>query len=429
MQKRILAQALVLATGASAAAAAAAPAGLITNLDPTLQLRPRYEGVSSDATNGAGDDLDDASALTMRTRVGLDMDLGFVDGLSAYTEMVNVAAPVHDYNDGDPNYPLANPGRNAGKNDVVPDPAFTRLTQAYLQYQVADTTLRAGRQKVVLGGKRFIGAVNWRQMPQTFEAYVVKNQSVDNLTLTGGYVYQRLGIHTGLNGSTKSVVLNGSYKVSDVLEVTAYDYMLANIHDTVGLRLAGDVGLGAVRLGYHAEYAQQGDPSQEDDSARAITPYGDTEPTVDASYHRVALDVSTAGVTVGAGQERLGGADSATDDAGFTTPLATLHKWQGWADVFLGRTAVGNVEGIVDNTVKAGYSHDALGSLTAIYHDFSQDEDYGGPEDLGSEVDAVYTRGLADDLGLVVKYADYSEGDAGSPVDTTKYWVMLNYTP
>lgn len=421
MQKRILAQALALATGASVTGAAAAPAGIISGLDSTLQLRPRYE--SADVDNN----LDTASALTMRTRIGLDMDINY-EGLSAYAEMTNVAAAVTDYNDTDSNYPLHNPTRNAGEYDGIPDPAFTRLTQGYLQYQVADTTVRAGRQKVVLGGKRFIGAVNWRQMPQTYGAYTVKNQSVDNLTLIGGYVYQRNGIKPDLNGSTKSVLLNADYQVSDALNVTAYDYMLANIHDTMGVRLTGDVDAGGVSLGYHAEYAVQGDPSQEDDDPGALGA-GNTDPTIDASYRRLAVNASTSGFTVGAGHEVLGGADSASDDAGFTTPLATLHKWQGWADVFLGRTAGGNLEGIVDNTVKAGYSNDDLGSLTAIYHDFSQDEDYGGPDDLGSELDLVYSKGLADDLGAVVKYANYSEGDTGSPADTTKYWVMLNYTP
>ena len=415
MQKRILAQAIVLATGGAVTGAAAAPAGIITDLDPTLQLRPRYESADQDGGTDA------ASALTLRTRVGVDMDIA-AEGLSAYAEMTDVTAAINDYNDGDPNYPLHKPGRNSTEYDVIPDPEFTRLTQGYLQYKMADTTLRAGRQKVVLGGKRFIGAVNWRQMPQTYGAYTVKNQSVDNLTLIGGYVYQRYGIKTDLNTTTQSILLNANYKVSDAVNVTAYDYMLSDVHDTLGLRLTGSVDTGGLSLGYHAEYAQQSDASQLDKK-------DDADP-IDATYRRLAVNASTAGFTVGAGQEVLGGAANA-GEKGFTTPLATLHKWQGWADVFLGRTAGDNTEGLVDNTVKVGYSQDALGSVTAIYHDFSRDEDYGeaADDDLGSELDLVYSRGLADDLGLVVKYADFSQGDAKANPDTTKYWVMLNYTP
>ncbi len=59
-----------------------------------------------------------------------------------------------------------------------------------------------------------------------------------------------------------------------------------------------------------------------------------------------------------------------------------------------------------------------------VYHDFSAEESSGGVDDLGSEIDAVYTRPFADHYVGGIKYAAYSAKDGGK-VDTDKVWLFV----
>ncbi len=99
---------------------------------------------------------------------------------------------------------------------------------------------------------------------------------------------------------------------------------------------------------------------------------------------------------------------------GFTTPLATAHKFNGWADIFLGTPAVGLEDIYVTVAGKA-----AGGKWAVTYHDFSADE---GKADLGSEIDAVYGKSFSKNDSGGIKLAMYSAGDSG--VDTDKNLVM-----
>jgi hypothetical protein len=112
---------------------------------------------------------------------------------------------------------------------------------------------------------------------------------------------------------------------------------------------------------------------------------------------------------------------------GFTTPLATLHRFQGWADKFLTTP----VNGIEDTYVTAGYLTKGVGPLdtlgfTASWHDFKSDRlaiDYGTELDL--QLQAKIRRALA-----TLKYAAYEAG-ATTPLavrDTNKLWVQLDFT-
>ena len=72
----------------------------------------------------------------------------------------------------------------------------------------------------------------------------------------------------------------------------------------------------------------------------------------------------------------------ASDDGmyGFSTPLATLHKFNGWSDQFLTTPK----EGLVD--LYASISGKAFGGgWTVALHDFSADESSESVDDLGSE--------------------------------------------
>ncbi len=379
---------------------------IFNNIKADGQIRPRYEFVEA-ADNGKGD----AGALTNRLTLGIAADFLQLEGLSVYLEATNVMGSGDFWsvsNDDIGKRPLY---------QIVADPDQTRVTQAYLDYAFGETLIRAGRQDVDLDNVRFIGTVDWRQMPQTYDAVTVINNSIDNLKLLASYVWgvNRIFDSNTVNPlggrfDTNTVLLNASYAMMPELTVTGYGYLIEDFHDTWGIAATGKIGLGeSTSLSYRAEYATQTDPSFED-----LT----TNKTADADYYNLQATFNMSGILLGAGYEVLGAGDNG--NAAFSTPLATLHAHNGWADLFLATP----IDGLVDATAMIGYKAQGFGVAKVIYHDFSSDR---GSIDYGTEIDALYKNKIPGVKGLngLLKAAWYS-ADTFS-VDTTKFWAMLDY--
>jgi hypothetical protein len=115
--------------------------------------------------------------------------------------------------------------------------------------------------------------------------------------------------------------------------------------------------------------------------------------------------------------EVLGGAGDG--QRAFATPLATLHKWNGWADRFL-QTPTAGLETLYLRA--KGPLGERLG-WTVVYHDFSADE---GDLDFGSEIDAELTFSAPWGQTFALKVADYSAEDVFT--DTRKLMVWTAYT-
>jgi len=386
--------------------AAPAPAEFLifNNIYAKGEIRPRYEFVNTDNTVG------DANAYTNRLQLGIGADFMQIDGLSVYLEATNVAGTgdYYDITDDDIG--------DKGIYNVVADPGQTRITQAYMDYKFGDTLIRAGRQGVNLDNQRFVGTVNWRQMPQTYDAAAIINNSIENLDLMAAYIWRVNTIfapHSNLTGikkvdafDTNSVILHGAYHFMPELTLTAYDYLIEDFADTYGIAATGNIGLDFGKVSYRAEYAHQADPTNGEGSA-------------DADYYNIEATLNANGFLVGARYEVLGAGNDATVGS-FKTPLATLHGQNGWADMFLNTPD----DGLVDVNGMIGYKHETLGLIKAVYHDFSSD---AGSTDYGTEWDVVYKNKIPGVKGLtgMLKGAWYSADDYS--VDTTKVWVMLDY--
>jgi len=372
------------------------------NVTAKGEIRPRYEFVDTDNA------VKDASAFTNRLTLGISADLFQVDGLSTYLEATNVTGSG-DY------WGLSVDDKDRGIYNVVADPSQTRMTQAYVDYAFDKTLVRAGRQGVNLDNQRFIGTVNWRQMPQTYDAVAVINNSIENLSLLAAYVWQVNTIFdsdtvkpVGDRFDTNSVLLHASYKIMDELTLTGYDYIIEDIHDTYGIAATGKFGIDAnTGLSYRIEYAKQKDPSIGQGNA-------------DADYYNLEATLNMSGFLAGAKYEVLG-AGSGTN-AAFSTPLATLHGQNGWADMFLATP----IDGLVDVNGMIGYKAKGFGVAKIVYHDFSSDR---GNTDYGTETDVLYKNKISAVKGLsgMLKASFYSADASYTQVDTTKYWVMLDY--
>ncbi|WP_353661928.1 hypothetical protein [Hydrogenimonas sp. SS33] len=429
--------AAMAATVATTGASANMLENIISNPQLDIEIRPRYEYVDVDKNN-----KDEANALTVRTAIGVKGGLFDVDGLNFQLQGMSVDhfGWVNDYNgktSGDPKY------------EVVADPAQTRMTQANISYTYEGFTGILGRKMVVLDNARFIGNVGWRQMPQTYDL-VAAAYSWEGLNLLGAYV-TRVNKVVESHLDTNSVLLHANYKFMPELDVTAYDYMISNLMDHIGIRATGTFDLSDMKLKYQAEYAYQKDPTMDDDEE----PFGqkniqDFVNDNDADYFNIAADLLWNNFTIGAGYEYLGAADGSDNDKGlsFNTPLATLHAMNGWADVFLAGTPQ---QGLEDLSFKLAYNAGEYGKLMGVYHIFSSVDDFdklngGTSDDLGSEFDVAYNYKITKDLGLLLKGAWYSKGDEGAVAidqgkaakgigatknigwnDVTKYWVQLDY--
>jgi len=368
------------------------------------EIRPRYE-MADVKDNG----LDTANAFTARTRLAVSATLFGVQGLDAKVGVTSVNNFGYD------NYAPEKAGY-----DTILDPQQALLSEGYVSYTAYDTTLLGGRSFINLDDQRFIGTVGWRQMERSYDTVTVTNTSVKGLKLMGSWVYGYQGVNSAPTTDTGSVLLNVNYKVADALDISAFGYMLANYHDTYGVRLTGMIPLKGVTLDYAASYALQ--------KTASLTYSLSDAPTIDASYYDLAFGANISGIILGAEYEVLG--DAQGDSVkGFTTPLATLHKFQGWADVFLGRTANSNNNGIADANVKVGYAGKGFGKVLGIYHKF--DALAGAQKDLGQEFDALYANKVpgVNNLDFLAKAAFYTKGDTGigSDYDVTKFWAQLDY--
>ena len=119
-------------------------------------------------------------------------------------------------------------------------------------------------------------------------------------------------------------------------------------------------------------------------------------------------------VTVKVGYEVLGGS---ADDGQFLTTLATLHKFNGWADKFLGTP----VDGLQDFYLDVGGK---IGSVNwkAVYHDFSSDSE---GIDYGTEFDFLLKYTTSWKQGFLLKGAFYEAKDFS--VDTQKIWLATSW--
>ncbi|MCF6309358.1 MAG: alginate export family protein [Sulfurimonas sp.] len=414
MLKLSIAAAMVMGIGSVSAQADGID--IVSNVKVKGEVRARYEMVD------ASGNTQNANAFTNRLTIGAGADLLGTDWVSAYVEMTDVRTINDNYND-------TYAGNGVEPQQVVADPAQTRLTQAYVDLKLgADTKLRVGRQMINLDNQRFVGAVGWRQMFQTFDAYTLTNSSIENLSIFASYVNQVNAVKYDATSGTRDLLLNASYKVMPELKVTAYGYLIGTEGDTYGLALTGKLAVSdGIKINYRAEYATQTDPSMEKSGTNASVV------DVDADYYRLALGVNANGILAGVGYESLSGEDGvAGGDTAFKTPYATLHGQNGWADKFLANGG-SPTAGLEDTTVYVGYKAKGFGLLKVVYHDFQSEY---GSIDYGTEIDAVYKNKIPGVNGLVgmLKVADYSGDDtvlqgnyATQAADVTKFWVMLDY--
>ncbi len=366
--------------------------------DLILDWRMRHESVDHDAF--------DATARAGTGRLRLGFRTAPFHSTTLLAEGVWIAAFVDDYNsttNGQTTYP------------VVADPAgFTAVNRfALTNTALPDTRLTLGRQRIVIDDARFVGNVGWRQNEQTFDGLRAEwSPAAWTVDLTWANQVNRIfGPESPAGRWRGDFWIGHAGRDTPLGRVTLFahrvqpDEALANASDTAGLKLNGNHAFARVSLLYSLAWATQRDS-------------GDNPFDYSARYTLVEAGVRRGPVTVALGREQLGSGGTRA----FTTPLATLHAFLGWADLFLDTPA----DGITDRYARVVWQRGATGpfdamNVTAIAHVFDAARGsarYG--DELNLQLNARIKRST-----LGIKHARYAADTFGT--DVRKWWVSMDY--
>lgn len=365
----------------------------------SLDTRLRYESVSQ---NG----LADANALTFRGRFGYETS-SFRD-IRALIELEGVAQLTDDFND------TVNGNSTFA---VVPDPETFEINRLQLAWS-GQQGRRAivGRQRIVLDNGRFVGNAGFRQNEQTFDAIRLEGRPFANTALT--YLYLDNVRRVFGEDSAQGFWRSDSHVIQADLDspfgkASGYALLLdfpnapAQSSQTYGARWSHVWDVGGFNTRVTLEAAQQGD-------------YRGNSAPFDLGYQYAELALRRDRVTASLGAERLEG----DGVRGFSTPLASLHPFQGWADVFTNTPP----DGVRDLYAGLSYSTrpwpaDRPTVFTVVAHDFS--DDCGGPN-FGRELDASARLPLNEHATIEAAVASF-DGEDPRFDDRTKVWVSLEF--
>ena len=151
---------------------------------------------------------------------------------------------------------------------------------------------------------------------------------------------------------------------------------------------------------------------------------GDNPVSYDASYYLAEVNGKSGNFFGSIGYEVLGSDDG---NKAFSTPFATLHKFNGWADQFLSTNGGGLTNGLEDYYI--GAVTKVAGVKVAIFgHSFHTTDNNTFDGHYGDELDLLNAKKFTDELTGLIKFAYFKQGDSDAPTeDKTMLAVRLDY--
>lgn len=298
---------------------------------------------------------------------------------------------------------------------LIADPPGAGITEIKATYTgFNNNTLSFGRQYIALDNQRFIGLNDFRQFPQSFDAFswncVVKDLDFYYAYLIAVNTNYGNGRATEGYHSLSSNLLNLDWSGTKLGRFVMYLYMNndhtfnTNSNITVGGRWLNpeDLTLSDNYI-YLFEIAWQ--KSQFNNPS-----------SYDALYFHGVFGRTIEFLTGEIGFERLGGNANAANKV-FITPLGSVDNFNGMAEVF---TTTPN-QGLQDAyaTITAS-NYDVLAGIT--YHFFMLDK--GRTKLAGHELDIYADIKITSQLEFSIGYATYTPKNNVAP-NTKRFWVML----
>ncbi len=297
---------------------------------------------------------------------------------------------------------------------VIADPTGSQVNRIWAEYAHSNgTSVRFGRQAIELDDGRFLGSELFRQGQQTFDAWNVEYEDFQEQAYTLAYLF---GINGPLgtqsptgNVDSGSLVLHMQRMIGDSSSLSAYwldldlDNPLLPSTRTFGARFSTEAEVLGQEADLLVEFAEQRENA-------------DNPADLSASYSHIALGYRLGRVRVGAGAEILGGDGS--PGGSFSTPLASAHTFNGWADAFLRTPDTG-----LEDTYLRLETTLADVDLSLSLHEFRSNS---AGLDFGSELDLAASYTLENGMQSGFALADYSADRWQT--DTFKVWVWLGYS-
>lgn len=350
------------------------------------KARLKYEFVKQD------DRSQDAHSLTQRLGLVIEKDLS--SRITTLFEGEAIFAVVDKFDDGRGELP---------SRPVVADPDSLELNRAQVKLEISDQTfLTAGRQKLSIDDERFIGPASFRQNDQTFDGIHFSAMSKDSTTFQVGY-FNRVNRVLGAKNPAgrfkgNSYFINANVD-TPIGRLGAFHYALdLGLADELSLTNQSSSRTSGIR--YDGRWHQDTYGLDVEASWARQTDFADNPINYKADYLMGSLRVFTGSIRASARIENLG----SDTDAAFQTPLGTLHKFQGLADVFL----VTPSGGLRDVQIKGDWLLGDVGPvqnivLSSAYHHFSSGQQNSK---LGSEIDLSIKAGIGS-FGVSATFANY----------------------
>jgi hypothetical protein len=309
----------------------------------------------------------------------------------------------------------------SGTFNTLADTRNFDLHQGYIEVKklfVEELTLRIGRQELIYGNERIIGAVGWSNVGRSFDGAMLRvdcpSVSFELLAMTIGEV------QTYTSNATPSSVaytFDGGYDVygtyatvKGVQNHKIDGYVLYQINrDTAG---SGKTNLSRYTVGsytkgnngaidYDLEVAYQGGKRQGIDVSAYIA-----AGSVGYSFKGLALS------RIGAGYEILSG--TPVGDAkykSFDPTFHTGHKFYGFMDYFINIPGNTRNRGLTDLLARSTISVSEKVAANVWFHQFSYAQSVGGEKTLGQELDIVaqyrHNKKFTFDVGTSVFLPDH----------------------
>lgn len=186
----------------------------ITEGKPTINFKLRYENVNQDGKSETGE------AFTLRSLIGWKTK-PFHD-VSITAEVYGLSPLNDDYNDLKKGSPLA----SRTKYPVIADPEDYDFHQLYLEWTgFPGSSIKLGRQGMVLDNWRYVGDVRFRQNWQVFNGLSFVNKSLLNTEIALAHYEQVKQITTKIQDANIDIA-NVKYRITPSTSLIGYGYFV-----------------------------------------------------------------------------------------------------------------------------------------------------------------------------------------------------------
>jgi hypothetical protein len=330
-------------------------------------------------------------------------------GFRATLEAIHTDSFAKNFND-DPSQ------INTSEYPLLPDPRYTGLNQAYLDYSGDSLGLRAGRQVVRLDNQRWVSDNDFRQIPQLFDGVSARYAVAPGAELSAAY-FDRLRNTSGDLERLNLTLLHAAWNphpdhalaaygiFHDQAQNGAFTGFADNSYQVAGARAEGSIG---VVSGIDALYTL--------DLARQ-RPYSGGDARIRATYWRAGLGAAGRAWTVRYDEERKG---SNGGQYGLQMPLTDFYAFNGWTLHFFNTPR----QGLRDRWLTGRYS---VGDF-AVYGEGHRFRSDFGNIDLGREVDIGLTYAWGEHVVARLQHARYDPGTGTPDPSIRKTWLTVSLT-